>query len=141
VVLDGTTALISWAAPRESVTAGMSWAYVACMPILHAFLYALAVAGTCWLRKPFVGGLMAVMGYLLVTVAMGAFRSTSTLEPINVYNRLCTAERRGGMEFGMHGYFPVYGSLVLMVLLLALLACQLAKPLQPVSALFSGRKN
>ena len=35
IVLDGTTALISWTAPRETPTSGMSWAYIGCFPVVH----------------------------------------------------------------------------------------------------------
>lgn len=36
VVLDGVTIAVSWTAPRVSLTLGMSWAYAACFPIIHA---------------------------------------------------------------------------------------------------------
>ena len=130
-VLDGVTILLSWASPRDSMTTGMSWAYVGCMPIQHSFLYALAVLGTCWLRKPVIGGFLALAGFVILTVAIEAFPATSPFEPINVYNKLLQAERAGGMDFTRHGYPLVYGSLVLMILIITLFSYWLAKPLQP----------
>ena len=35
-VLDGTTILVSWNAPRLDMSSGMSWSYVGCFPIIHA---------------------------------------------------------------------------------------------------------
>ena len=58
-----STILISWSAPRTMMTTGMSWAYVACFPIIHALLYTLAVLGTCWIRRPVIGGMVAILGY------------------------------------------------------------------------------
>jgi hypothetical protein len=132
-VLDGVTVLLSWASPRNSMTSGMSWAYVGCMPISHSFLYVLAVLGTCWLRKPVIGGFLALAAYAILTVALGAFGATSSFDPINVYNQLLQAERAGNMDFARHGYPLVYGSLALMILMIAILSCRLAKPLQPES--------
>ena len=139
-VLDGVTILLSWASPRDSMTTGMSWSYVACMPIDHSFLYALAVLGTCWLRKPLVGGFLALAGYATLTVAIGAFAATSSFEPISVYNELLQAERAGHMDFTRHGYPLVYGSLALIILIIALFSYWLAKPLQPKSIRF-GREE
>ncbi|MGO8697552.1 MAG: hypothetical protein ACLQVY_07535 [Limisphaerales bacterium] len=130
-VLDGATILLSWASPRDSMTTGMSWAYVGCMPIQHGFLYALAVLGTCWLRKPVIGGFMALAGFAILTVAIGAFPATSPFDPISVYNKVLQAERAGHMDFTRHGYPLVYGSLALMILIIALFSSWLAKPLQP----------
>jgi len=130
-VLDGVTILLSWASPKDSMTTGMSWAYVGCMPIQHSLLYALAVLGTCWLRKPVIGGFLALAGFAILTVAIGAFPATSPFDPTDVYNKLLQAERAGQMDFTRHGYPLVYGSLALMILMLTLFSYWLAKPLQP----------
>jgi len=140
-VLDGVTILLSWTSPRDSMTTGMSWAYVGCMPIDHSFLYTLAVLGTCWLRKPVIGGVLAVAAYAILTVAIGAFAATSSFEPISVYNKLLYAERTGQMDFTRHGYPVVYGSLGLMILIIALFSYWLAKPLQPKSIGFGPWKE
>ena len=131
IVLDGVTILLSWASPKDSMTTGMSWAYVGCMPIQHSLLYALAVLGTCWLRKPVIGGFLALAGFAILTVAIGAFPATSPFDPTDVYNKLLQAERAGQMDFTRHGYPLVYGSLALMILMLTLFSYWLAKPLQP----------
>jgi hypothetical protein len=135
-VLDGVTILASWKSPRAEMTTGMSWAYVGCFPIIHALMYVLAVLGTCWLRRPVIGGILAILGYTLLTVAITTFPITNGLEPINVYNELLFAERSGQVDFKQHGYPLVYGVLLVSIVLLALLSCRLARPLQPTSRWF-----
>jgi hypothetical protein len=134
-VLDGVTILVSWTSPRAGMTTGMSWAYVGCFPIIHALMYVLAVLGTCWLRRPVIGGILAILGYTLLTVAITTFPMTSRLEPVNVFNALLEAERSGQTDFNQHGYPLVYGVLAVSIVLLALLSCRLARPLQPTSPL------
>jgi hypothetical protein len=132
-VLDGVTILVSWKSPRTDMTTGMSWAYVGCFPIIHALMYVLAVLGTCWFRRPVIGGILAILGYTLLTVAITTFPMTSALEPVNVYNALLAAERSGRIDFNQHGYPLVYGGLVVSIVLLAFLSCRLARPFQPTS--------
>ncbi|TWU28779.1 hypothetical protein [Novipirellula artificiosorum] len=131
VVLDGTTILVSWTAPRESMTSGMSWAYVGCFPLIHALMYSLAVLGTCAFRRPVIGGIVAVAGYFVATAAITAFPMTLNLEPLSIYNDLLSAERAGHVDFTQHGYPFVYGILAASIFVFALSASRLAKPLQP----------
>ena len=106
------------------------------MPIIHALMYALAVLGTCWFRRPVIGGILAILGYHVLNVAITAFPMTSRLEPIDVMSELLTAERSGQLDFTQHGYPPVYGVHVVSIVLLALLSSRLARPLQPASRWF-----
>lgn len=140
-VLDGVTILVSWNAPRDGMTSGMSWAYVGCFPILHALMYSLAVLGTCWFRKPVIGGILAILGYAVLTVWIGAFPMTNHLEPVHVHNNLLASERHLSpeapqLDFTQHGYPLVYGTLAASTFLLALLSSRLAKPLEPTSRWF-----
>ncbi len=132
-VLDGVTILISWNSPRDTMMSGMSWAYVGCFPVIHSLMYALAILGTCWLRRPVIGGILAILGYAVLTVVITAFPVTNHLEPINIYNALLSAERAGQIDFTQHGYPIVYGVLAVAILMLSLLSSRLARPLQPVS--------
>jgi hypothetical protein len=140
-VLDGATILISWNSPRASMTTGMSWAYVGCSPIDHALMYALAVLGTCWFRRPVIGGILAILGYTLLHVAITTFPMTDRLEPINVYNAMLSAERSGQVDFTQHGYPLVYGAQVVLVVLLALVSSRLARPLLPTFRWFLPQTN
>lgn len=137
-VLDGVTILISWNSPRETMTTGMSWAYVGCFPLLHALMYALAVLGTCWLRKPVIGGFLAILGYAVLTIAITAFPISTSLEPIDIYNALLQAERAGQVDFTQHGYPLVYGILAISTFVIAVLSSRLAKPLQPTFRWFTS---
>lgn len=126
LTLDGLTALICWSAPRTSPTTGMSWAYLACVPLMHSFLYALAVFGTCWLRKPVIGGLAALLGYTLLNVLFGLSARFQSWEPLEVYNRLLMAERNGLPNFRAGNYPEVYTALFLITIILAIAGYRLA---------------
>ncbi len=130
-VLDGVTIAISWTAPRESPTTGMSWAYVACFPIIHALMYTLAVFGTCWLRRPVIGGILSFFSYTLFTIVIDGFATTQHLEPVHVYNALLATERSGGLDILGHGYPIVYGFLTAALFVFAILSSRLARPLMP----------
>ena len=131
IVLDGVTILTSWHAPRSSPTMGMSWAFVGCFPIIHALMYALAVLGTCWLRKPVIGGFLAILGFAVLTIAITAFPFTDRLDPIDIYNELLSSERAGHMDFSQHGYPLVYTVLAVSVFVLGVISSRLARPLEP----------
>ncbi len=134
-VLDGTTILVSWNTSPDMVTE-MGWAYVGSIPIVHAVVYALAVLGTCWLRKPVLGGFLAAFGFGTLSVAMQSFPAIGFLEPIHIHSRLMDAERAGQLDFSQHGYPLVYGTLAVSVVLSALLAFRAARPLVPSSRWF-----
>lgn len=128
LVLDGIPVAVSWASPRESLITGMSWTYIACMPLLHVFLYSVAVLGTCWSRKPVFGGFVAIFGYMLITIVTGLFPATQPFDPIKVHNRLLYAERAGNPAFLQHGYPMTYGALAVMSVVVASIAHRQAKP-------------
>ena len=131
VVLDGTTTLISWTAPRETLTSGMSWAYLGCFPVIHILMYSLAVLGTCIFRGAVIGGILAVVVFYTAIAVVTAFSSTMHLEPINIYNDLLQSERDASIDFRQHGYPLVYGTLAVTTILSALLAHYFAMPVQP----------
>ena len=131
IVLDGTTALISWTAPRETPTSGMSWAYIGCFPVVHVLMYSLAVLGTCIFRRAVIGGILAVVVFFAATAIVTAFPSTMHLEPINIYNDLLRSERDASIDFRQHGYPLVYGTLAVTAFLSALLAHWFAMRVQP----------
>ncbi|PQO26646.1 hypothetical protein [Blastopirellula marina] len=137
IVLDGVSIVVAWNSPRNGPTEGMSWAFVACFPILHAWIYTLAVLGTCWLRKPVLGGFLAIVAYALFMTVVTSFPATNWLEPVTVYNALLMAERQGSVSFWGHGYPIAYGGLVLSLLLFAFVAARAARPLEPEGTLLA----
>jgi hypothetical protein len=71
----------------------MSHSYIACMPLLHALCYTLAVLGVCWLRCPAIAGFGAVFHFVLATFAFEAIPGLAQFEPVSVYNALYFDER------------------------------------------------
>ena len=129
LVLDGVTILVSWSSPNVDYTQGMSWAYIGCFPMIHAFMFALSVLGTCWSRKPVIGGMFAILGFAVLLVAVSAFPMTARLEPIHIYNRLLVAERSGQMDFTQFAYPFVYGTIGALIVATAVIASWFARPL------------
>jgi ABC-type transport system involved in multi-copper enzyme maturation permease subunit len=127
-VLDGVTILVSWNSPYGHSPSQMSLSYVACMPVLHATMYSLAVLGVCLLRRPVAGATAAVLAFFLVTlvfesVAPGRFGGQ--FEPMSVYNALYYAEEKGEFDltlyYYIYYYIPVYGTLTLVIVAAAVL--------------------
>lgn len=127
LVMDGTTILVSWTAPQPSLLSGMSYTYIACMPLFHALFYSLAVMGTCLFRRPLIGGVLAILSYSAVSIALTTFPGTMQLEPISVYNDLLRAERAGVIDFTQHGYPLVYGMLLAMAAIFSLVSLRVAR--------------
>ena len=50
-----------------------------------------------------IGGILAILGYALLDLAITTFPMTNQLEPINVYNVLLDAECSGHVDFTQHG--------------------------------------
>lgn len=130
LALDGTVILVSWDAPNDMME--MSWTYVACFPILHALMYTAAVLSTSWIRKPVVGGLLALISIGLVMTTMGTFPGLDSFDPLHTYNELYFREEALGIDVTQSNYFPIYGTLVVLIALMAWAASRLAAPLEPV---------
>jgi hypothetical protein len=135
-VLDGVTILLSWDSLYAAGPNRMSRSYVACMPVLHATMYALAVLGVCWLRKPVLGAMAGVLTFFVVTLAFELIPATRQLEPIAVYNALVQAERQGVFNLADHGYPFVYGTMAVMSLAAAALAIPAILSPEPVLDVF-----
>ena len=122
LVLDGVTIFVSWGTPIGHTT-GLSWSYIACMPILHATLYALAVLGICMFRRPVVGATLAIAGYLVTSILIESIGGRA-FEPIGVHNNLLSGEINGQFNLLGHHYPLVYGTLAAIIAASAWLACR-----------------
>jgi hypothetical protein len=120
VVLDGTTAVVSWGTPVGNTT-GLSWAYLACMPMVHATLYALAVLGICLTRRPILGATLAIAGYFVTSTVLTSIFGEHW-DPIHIHNCLLGDEMQGALDLAQHGYPLVYGLLGVIIALSAWLA-------------------
>ncbi len=134
--LDGMTILVSWSASRTSGNSGMSYAYIACFPIIHAFMYSLAVLGTCMFRRPLIGGILAILCYTIGTIVVSSFPGTMQFEPVDIYNKLLSTERAGNASFARADYLVVYGFFVVSTIFLPVISSRLARPLVPVIGWF-----
>jgi hypothetical protein len=126
LVLDGATIAVGWGTPIGH-TSGLSWSYIACIPILHAVLYSLAVLGVCWLRRPVAGAMLALVVYFVASAVVPAIGG-SFLEPIRIYSALISDEIDGQFNLAGHGYPLVYGTLAAMIIICAVLASRLIRP-------------
>lgn len=131
LVLDGFAIGLGWRLPRDASNIhiyGMGWAYVVCTPITHVFIYSMAVVVTCWTRKPVVGGLVSLILFSLLGMALNFLPATAALEPTTIYNNLLSAEGDGNFQLSQHGFPITYGMMYLSILPLAMVAYYLAKP-------------
>jgi len=115
LVLDATTIAVCWQSLRWGDYHSMNWPYIAVFLPLHATIYAIAVAWTCWLRRPVVGGIAAVCTFFVVNIGLDLSIVTRPFDPIEVYGNLAL---HGPMDFGMHG-FPLVMTLMALTLVTA----------------------
>jgi hypothetical protein len=118
LVLDGLPAVLSWYAAEGVYVRGpsrMSWAYLACMPLLHGMLYALAVFVVCRLRRPVVAVVCAFVPFLLISIVAQEF--SAAYEPVRVYDELCGPNPP---DLTAHHYPLVYGSVAAITVLAAM---------------------
>ena len=108
LVLDATTIAVSWRSPMWGDYHSMNWPYIAVIVPLHATMYAIAVAWSCWLGRPVIGGIAAVCSFFVLNIGLDWSSVTRHYDPIEVYNNLAL---RGPMDFSMHG-FPLVMTLM-----------------------------
>ncbi|MFG0295168.1 MAG: hypothetical protein ACF8PG_04610 [Maioricimonas sp. JB045] len=100
----------------------ISTSYIVCFPLQHAWLYTVAVAGVCWLRKP-VWGVLCAFGVLTFeAAATAAIPGMADYDSVDVYNNLVRDELQGHLNLSQHGYPVVYGAMALLTIGAALLA-------------------
>jgi hypothetical protein len=117
LVLEGIPAVVSWYPAEGDYVSGpnrMSWAYVACMPLLHGMLYALAVFVVCRLRRPVLAVVCAFAPFLLVSIVAQEFPAISSYSPVAVYDTLSGLRHP---DLTAHHYPVVYGSMAAIIVL------------------------
>ncbi len=98
---------------------GMSWAYLACVPLLHTMTYSLAVLGTCWLRRPILAGMAALFSFFLIFLALESIPGGEAASPFGVFSKLV---EDGAVDLTRHGYPAVYGGIAAFIVLTSLAA-------------------
>jgi hypothetical protein len=94
----------------------------------------------CLFRQPLLGGLAAILSYAIATMAVTSFPGTMPLEPVDIYDRLLSAERSSGIDVTQHAYPFVFGLLAAMAVVCAAAAFHVSKPLQRRSPLGQRRE-
>ncbi len=138
VVLDGVTIFVSLGTPIGHTT-GLSWTYIDCMSLLHTTLYAMAVFGICFFRRPVVGAMLAITIYFVTSTLIASIIDAS-FDPIHVHNSLLGDEIDGQLDLTDHSYLLVYGTLATIVLVSAWLASRAIRQSEP-RGLFFRRRN
>jgi hypothetical protein len=120
LVLDGLPAILSRIPAEGEWVSGlnrMSWAYLACMPLLHGMLYSIVVFVVCRLRRPVLAVICAFAPFLLFTIVAEEFLANRTYDPFAVYDELRESSHP---VFTDSNYLIVYGTVAAIMLLAAL---------------------
>lgn len=116
--LDGIPAIIAWNAPYHHVSGRMGLHYLACMPLLHAQVYATAVAAVCLLRRPIPAAMIAILLFFVTDAVMQSIPFHERLSTLDVYNALNAKQLAGeNLDLTSEGYPIVYGSVFAIFLL------------------------
>ena len=118
-VLDVIPALLAWGpmnVPASSDATSMK-AYLACMPLVHAQVYAVAVAAVCRMRRPIPAAIFALLLYFVIDAVLKSIPGHEHLSTIDVHNSLVQAEKRHGtLDLTSAGYPIVYGIVVAVII-------------------------
>jgi hypothetical protein len=121
-VLDLVTVLVGWGSPYSDNPTKIDVAYIACMPMLHALVYALAVLGTCWLRRPVLAAMLAVFAFFIVSMAFAFTPQVAELDPTAVFMALESESIYGPLDLSRHGYPEVYRTIAFLFVVTTLAA-------------------
>ena len=127
LLLDGLIIALTWNAPIWGHRYSMNWSYIACVPLLHAVMFSVAVAWTCFLRRPVIGGMAALGSFMLLNIGLEWFDVTRDYDPISVYNNLLNFAEPGktSINLASAGY-PVVATLMMLTVVVAAIAGHVA---------------
>jgi hypothetical protein len=125
VFLDFIPAAIGWKSPTSRGAQMTGYSYLACMPLLHAEIYAISVMAICWLRRPVMAATAGVVAPQLLESVITSIPGGGQLGTIDIYNAMETAERLDG-KLITGNYLPVYGCILVITIISAVVARQLA---------------
>ncbi|MBC8113532.1 MAG: ABC transporter permease, partial [Candidatus Saccharimonas sp.] len=115
--LDGIPALLAWNSPHQRDAGRMGMVYLACMPLLHTQVYAMAVAAICRLRRAIPAAMIALLLFFVIDAVLSSIPGHAKLSTINVFNSLEAAERAGErLDLMSEGYPIVYGIVAAVIL-------------------------
>lgn len=117
--LDLIPAIVGWNQEMPPTSNRMGIVFLACMPLQHSLVYALAVAGISRWRRPVPAGIAAVLLYFAFDVIIQSIPVYPSYSPIHVYNRL---EAGQGFDPVREGFLITYGAILGIAIIATLLA-------------------
>jgi hypothetical protein len=106
----------------------MGFAYLACIPLIHTEIYAVAVAAVCWLKRPVASATIAMVSYAVLQSILGQ----TDLRSFGVFNHLEYRELTdGALNLLEYGYPIVYGVVSAVAICAAVIAGYAAANLKP----------
>lgn len=125
LTLDVLPSLLAMTVTYRPVSGGASWAYTACMPLLHALLYSLAVAFICRWRRAMPAAIAALLAFTILDQLLQSIPVWPRVSTLDVFNNLYAAERNGEpLDFRRHGYPLVYGIVTALTILATVTAAR-----------------
>ena len=98
-------------------------AYLACMPLLHAQIYAVAVAAICQSRRMIPSAIIALMIFFIIDAVMKSIPGYNGLSTLDVFNTLNQSVKAGErLDLTSAGYPLVYGIVAAVIATATLLA-------------------
>ena len=118
--LDVIPVLLAWNSPYEPMTPDRRvgfMSFLACMPLIHALVYAVAVAAICRLRRPIPAAMIALLLFFVLDEFMKSIPGQTKLSTYDVYNSFNQAEKAGErINLLSEGYPIVYGIVAAVIL-------------------------
>ena len=91
--------------------------FLACMPLIHAFVYSVAVAAVCRMRRAIPAAMIALLVFYVFDDVLKSIPGIAKLSTLDVYNRLEQVERAGEwINLLSEGYPVVYGIVIAVIL-------------------------
>ncbi|MFO0818292.1 MAG: hypothetical protein U1A77_10150 [Pirellulales bacterium] len=91
------------------------FAYLACMPLMHALVYSLAVAAVCRLKRSIPAAIVALVAFFILDAVPKSIPGCGELSTIDVFNRLDGANRERS-DLLDSGYPIVYGTVLALIM-------------------------
>ena len=126
--LDLIPVLLSWSVPRQETIPPQSGpmslsAYLACMPLIHAQVYAVAVTAVCRLRRSIPAAIVALVAFFVIDSVVKSVPGFEKFTTMDVFNDLDQAVKTGKqLDLTSAGYPLVYGMVVAIIIGAAVLA-------------------
>ena len=119
--LDVIPLLLAWSSPYEAFRHPedriSDLSYLACIPLIHAFVYAVTVAATCRLRRAIPAAMIALLLFFVLDSVLKSIPGHNNFSTLDVYNKFDPVEKAGErINLLSEGYPLVYGIVIAVIL-------------------------